>query len=247
MSCEDFGRLLLTQNQINSGMKLLGLIGGTSWYSTVEYYTLINRGVGKILGEAFNPELLLHSIDISVMRSEDPEQIRTKYLEVAKGLEAHGAKGIVICANTPHQVYDFVQPQINIPILHIAEAMGREAVKKGLTTLGLLGNRPTMTGDFISGYLRKTFEIETIIPEPHCISQAHKYVSDELTQGKFTEGARSFFMHQIDLLKARGAQGIILGCTELPLLIKQELVSLPVLATTDLHAQMAVDFILETK
>lgn len=237
----------LTQNQTNRQMKLLGLIGGTSWYSTVEYYTLINQGVGKIIGEAYNPELLIHSIDISVMRSEDPQRIRTRYLEVAKGLEAHGAEGILICANTPHQVYDFVQPKINIPILHIAEATGREAKEMGITKLGLLGNRPTMTGDFISGYLKEHFKIDTIIPESHCISQAHKYVSDELTQGKFTEAARSFFKNQIQLLKAKGAEGIILGCTELPLLIKQDEVDLPVLATTDLHARMAVDFILESK
>lgn len=228
-------------------MKLLGLIGGTSWHSTMAYYSLINQGVGKILGEAINPELLIHSIDISVMRSEDASRIRAKYLEVAKGLEAHGAKGIIICANTPHLVYDFVQPQLNIPILHIAEATGREAVKRGMTKLGLLGNRPTMTGDFISGYLSKNFEIETIIPEAHCISQAHNYVSDELTQGKFTDAAQSFFLNQIELLKSRGAQGIILGCTELPLLIKQDTVDLPVLATTDLHAQMAIDFILESE
>lgn len=226
-------------------MKLLGLIGGTSWYSTVEYYTLINQGIGKILGEAYNPELLIHSIDISVMRSEDPQRIRLKYLEVAKGLEASGAEGIVICANTPHQVYDFVQPQLNIPILHIAEATGRAAKKQGLIKLGLLGNRPTMTGNFIPGYLKEHFNIDTIIPESHCISQAHNYVSDELTQGKFTEAARSFFKNQIQLLKARGAEGIILGCTELPLLIKQDEVDIPVLATTDLHARMAVDFILE--
>jgi aspartate racemase len=166
---------------------------------------------------------------------------------VAKGLEAQGASGILICANTPHQVYDFVQPQLHIPILHIAEATGREAKEMGLTKLGLLGNRPTMTGDFISGYLRKNFEIETIIPEPHCISQAHNYVSDELTQGKFTEAARAFFKNQIQMLKAKGAEGIILGCTELPLLIQQDEVDLPVLATTDLHARMAVDFILESK
>lgn len=237
----------LTQNQTNREMKLLGLIGGTSWYSTVEYYTLINQGVGKIIGEAYNPELLIHSIDISVMRSEDPQRIKTRYLEVAKGLEANGAAGILICANTPHQVYDFVQPQINIPILHIAEATGREAVKLGLTKLGLLGNRPTMTGDFISGYLNQHFKIETLIPEGEDIAVAHNYVSDELTQGKFTEAASVFFKNQIQLLKAKGAEGIILGCTELPLLIKQDEVDLPVLATTELHAQMAVEFILESK
>lgn len=226
-------------------MKVLGLIGGTSWHSTEAYYRLINEGVGKYIGAGENPELLMHSINISVMRSQDKERIRTKYLEVAKGLETSGAEGILICANTPHQVYEFVQPQINIPILHIAEATGRAAQTQGLKTLGLLGNKPTMTGNFIPGYLKEHFNIEAIIPEAHCIAQSHHYVSEELTQGKFTAPARSFFLNQIQLLQARGAEGIILGCTELPLLIKQEEVNLPLLATTDLHAQMAIDFILD--
>jgi aspartate racemase len=141
-------------------------------------------------------------------------------------------------------IYDFVQPQINIPILHIADAMGKEAKKQGLTTLGLLGNKPTMTADFIPKVLRSNYNIETIIPESPYIEQAHNYVSKELTQGQFTKEAKLFFINQIDLLVKRGAQGIILGCTELPLLIKQEDVDIPTLATTNLHAQMATDFIL---
>ncbi|MFM1879453.1 MAG: hypothetical protein RLZZ241_2319 [Bacteroidota bacterium] len=226
-------------------MKLIGLIGGTSWHSTQAYYKMINEGVGQIIGEEHNPELLIHSINIEVMRSEDPQRIRLKYLEVAKGLEARGAEGIVICANTPHLVYDFVQPQIGIPILHIADATGAAAGKLGLKKLGLLGNRPTMTGDFIPGVLRRNYGIETIIPETHCISQAHHYVSNELTLGKFTPEAKGFFMTQIGMLKEKGAEGIILGCTELPLLIKPLEVDMPILPTTDLHAQMAVNFILD--
>ncbi len=225
-------------------MRLLGLIGGTSWHATIAYYRLINEGVGEAIGTQSNPELLIHSIDISVMREQDLDKIRAKYLEVAQSLERAGAKAILICANTPHQSYDYVQPRIGIPILHIADATGMAAQKQGLKTLGLLGNRPTMTGEFISGRLREQFGIRTLIPEPHCIGQAHHYISDELTQGAFTEDARRFFLNQIQLLQARGAEGIILGCTELPLLIRPEEVELPALSTTDLHAQMAVEFIL---
>ena len=223
---------------------MLGLIGGTSWHATIAYYRLINEGVGKRIGTQANPELLIHSIDISVMREQDLDKIRAKYLEVAQSLERAGARAILICANTPHQAYEYVQPRIEIPILHIADATGNAAQKQGLRTLGLLGNRPTMTGDFIPGRLQEQFGIQTLIPEPHCIAQAHHYVSNELTQGKFTEDARRFFKDQIRLLQARGAEGIILGCTELPLLIRPEEVELPVLSTTDLHAEMAVAFIL---
>ena len=226
-------------------MKIRGLIGGTSCHSTIAYYRLINEGVGQVIGEQENPELLIHSINIALMRAQDREKIRAKYLDVARRLERNGAEALVICANTPHMIYDYVQPQIGVPILHIADATGREAARLGLKKLGLLGNRPTMTGEFIPGPLREKYGIQTIIPKEKCLSQAHDFVSKELTQGKFTEEARQFFFNQIGLLQARGADGIILGCTELPLLIRPEEVNIPVLATTDLHARMAIDFILE--
>ena len=225
-------------------MKTLGLIGGTSWHSTIVYYRLINELVGKKIGPQANPPLIVHSINIELMREQDKEKINAKYLEVSQKLQNAGAAAIVICANTPHMTYDFVQPKMDIPILHIADAVGEEAKRLGLIKLGLLGNRPTMTGNFIPSVLRNKYGIETIIPEAHCMGQAHNYVSNELTQGQFTEKAKQFFIAQINLLKARGADGVILGCTELPILIKPEDVEIPTLSTTDLHAQMAADFIL---
>jgi aspartate racemase len=227
-------------------MRTLGLIGGTSWHSTLAYYRLINEGVGEHIGTRGNPELILYSINIEIMREQDREKINAKYLEVSNKLIGAGAAAILICANTPHMVCDFVQPKIEVPILHIADATGKEASRLGLKKLGLLGNRPTMTGDFIPGVLKQKYGIETIIPQDHALSQSHRYVSIELTRGKFTEAARSFYMEQIEQLTARGADGIILGCTELPLLIRSEDVPVPTLATTDLHARMAVDFIMGT-
>jgi len=225
-------------------MRTLGMIGGTSWHSTVVYYRLINELTGKKIGKQGNPPLIIHSINIELMREQNREKINAKYLDVARKLDQAGAEAIIICANTPHMTYDFVQPQIGIPILHIADAVGTEAKRLGLKKLGLLGNRPTMTGNFIPKILDSKYDIETIIPEARFIEQAHNYVSKELTQGKFTDQAKDFFKTQIELLKADDADGIILGCTELPLLIKQEEVDIPTLATTDLHAQMATDFIL---
>ena len=226
-------------------MKTLGMIGGTSWHSTIEYYRLINQLAAQKIGEHANPPLIIHSLNIELMREQNKEKINAKYLETSLKLQEAGAMALVICANTPHMVYNFVQPKIEIPILHIADATGKEAQKLGLKTLGLLGNRPTMTGDFIPKVLKANYDIETIVPEADSIPKAHQYISTELTQGIFSDAAKAFFLEQIHLLKAKGADGIILGCTELPLLIKQAEVDMPILATTDLHAQMAVDFILQ--
>lgn len=226
-------------------MRTIGLIGGTSWHSTIVYYRLINELAAKKIGTQANPPLIIYSLNIELMREQDREKINHSYLHIARKLEIAGAKALVICANTPHMVYDFVQPKISIPILHIADAVGKAAAGKGLQRLGLLGNRPTMTGGFIQKRLSEKFELQTLIPDEEYLAAAHEFVSKELTQGKFTETARSFFIDQMQLLKEKGAQGIILGCTELPLLVGQEDFDLPLIPTTQLHAQMAVDFILE--
>lgn len=226
-------------------MKTLGLIGGTSWHATVEYYSQINQKVGEVIGKQANPELLIYSINIELMREQNIEKIQAKYLDVSRKLQEAGAEGIIICANTPHMIYDYVQPKIAIPILHIGIATGGAAQDAGLTTLGLLGNKPTMTGKFIPSVLEKDFAMEVIIPEGDDLDQSHHYVSKELTQGTFSEDAKAFYLKQIKAMKSRGADGIILGCTELPLLLKDVKADLPMLATTDLHIKMAVNFILD--
>lgn len=220
------------------------MIGGTSWHSTIVYYRQINELVGEKIGTQGNPPLILYSLNIELMRAGDKEKINQTYLEVATKLQNAGADAIIICANTPHMVYPFVAPKIGIPILHIADATGKEAIGKGLKKLGLLGNKPTMTGGFIQSHLKQKYNIDTIIPADEFIEQSHDYVSKELTRGKFTATAKAFFLQQMKLLKDRGAEGIILGCTELPILLDQQDFDLPMLATTQLHTQMAADFIL---
>ncbi|HSP12901.1 MAG TPA: amino acid racemase [Salegentibacter sp.] len=228
-------------------MKLLGMIGGTSWHSTIEYYRLLNQLAGEKIGTDQNPPLLLYSLNIQLMREQNLKAINAAYLEIAKKLEAAGAGAIIICANTPHMVYSYVQPKINIPILHIADAVGMEAQRKGYKRLGLLGNKPTMTKGFLQNRLKDIYNIEVIIPENEYLEECHGFVSKELTQGKFTDEARSFFMNQIETLQKKGADAIIMGCTELPILIPQDKTDIPLLETTDLHAQMAVDFIFENQ
>ena len=223
---------------------MIGLIGGTSWHSTIVYYRLINELMGEKTGNQANPELLLYSLNVELMREHNIEKINNKYLHIAQILQSGGAEAILICANTPHLVYNFVQPKIDIPILHISDAIGQEAQRTGLKKLGLLGTRPTMTGDFISSPLKDKYGIETIIPAREYIEQNHEYIAQELTIGIFSEEAKKFYLEQMKLLSSRGAEGIILGCTELPMLLEQKDFDLPLLATTNLHAQMASDFIL---
>jgi len=225
-------------------MKLLGMIGGTSWHSTVEYYRLINELAGAKIDGSQNPPLLLYSLNIQLMREQNVEKIQAGYLEISRKLETAGAQAIIICANTPHMIYDYVQPKINIPILHIAEAIGKKAQKQGLKNLGLLGTKPTMTMDFIPAYLNKNFDINTVHPDQKDFGEIHRYISEDLTQGKFTQEAKNYFIGQMKSLESKGADSIILGCTELPMLLSQVDFHLPLLDTTKLHAQLAVDFIL---
>ncbi|MDF1867615.1 MAG: amino acid racemase, partial [Saprospiraceae bacterium] len=140
-------------------MRPIGMIGGTSWHSTIEYYKLINEMVGEKIGTQGNPPLILYSLNIELMRSGDKEKINQKYLEVSQKLQKAGAQAIIICANTPHMVFPFVTPKIDIPILHIADAAGKEAQKKGIKKLALLGNKPTMTGRFIQSHLKEHYDI----------------------------------------------------------------------------------------
>lgn len=224
-------------------MRTIGLIGGTSWHSTIVYYRLINEMAGKRTGTHANPPLILYSLNVELMRENNVDKIKTAYLHIARKLEIAGARAIVICANTPHLVYDYIHDKISIPVLHIADGIGIEAQKKGFKKLGLLGTRPTMRGDFLHKRLHDKFQIKTIVPEEDFQDEIHQYISSELTQGKFTESAKSFFLDHIQLLKEKGAQAVIMGCTELPILINNDDTDLPLLQTTNLHAKMAVDFI----
>lgn len=226
-------------------MKKLGLIGGTSYHSTIEYYRGINEAVGKKIGTDKNPTLLLYSLNIELMRSGNIHEIKNEYLRIAQDLIKVGAEGLIICANTPHLVYDFVQPKIDIPILHIAEAIGKYSKENNWTQLGLLGTKPTVKLGFIADFLSENYAIQTILPEKKEIDKIHRYISEELTQGHFTPEAKSYFEKQMGQLENKGAQAMILGCTELPQLIKKSDTDHNLIDTTSLHIKLAADFILD--
>ena len=224
-------------------MKLLGLIGGTSFHSTLAYYQHINQKVAATLGNAQNPELLLYSINIDIMRRQEEDEIHQKYLQVSQELERAGAEALLICANTPHMAIDFVAPRIGIPFLHIADAVAKKANQMAAQRLLLLGNKPTMTKDFLKGYLGSHHNLDILIPQEADIERSHYFVSNELTQGLFSEEAKTFYINLINTYKDE-VDAVILGCTELPLLLDGEQALLPYISTTDLHIQAAVDFIL---
>src|SRR5690554_3541307 len=197
-------------------MKKLGLIGGTSYHSTIDYYRMINKKVGSIIGNDKNPELLLYSLNIELMRSGDINRIQKEYLRIANELISIGAEGILICANTPHLVYEFVQPKINVPILHIGKAIGDYAINNNFKNLGLLGTKPTVKNGFLAAYLKANYPLEITLPDENHIDQVHYYISKELTQGIFSKEAKDYFLSQMKSLADKGADAMILGCTELP-------------------------------
>jgi len=229
-------------------VRTLGLIGGMTWHSTVDYYRLINAGVQEKLGGSHSADLLLLSIDfepIEDMQGRGDWAGMGKLMgEWARRLEAAGAEGLVICANTMHRLAESVAGAVSIPLIHIADATAVAVTKKGLATVGLLGTRYTMELDFYRGRLEKTHGLKVIIPEEPGRTAVHDIIYKELAFGDIRDGSRRTYVAIIEDLKKRGAQGVILGCTEIPLLIKAADSPIPVFDTTALHAAAAVEFAL---
>ncbi len=230
-------------------MKTLGLIGGTSWYSTVEYYRSINEAVNDAYGNSTNPPLLLYNMNQQkiheLQASGQWEEIATLLIETARRLRAGGAQGILFCANTPHKVYAQVARNIDLPILHIGDATGLAIRNSGLKKVGLIGTLYTMEDGFMADWLKDHYGIDTLVPgSDSARKELHRIIQEELGRGIFKPESKKYVLQQIDELHKRGAQGIVLGCTEFPLIIKPSDVSIPVFDTTRLHSQMAVDFIL---
>ncbi|MGD0530252.1 MAG: amino acid racemase, partial [Polyangiaceae bacterium] len=203
-------------------MNTLGLIGGTTWHSTLEYYRAINLGVHARLGGSSSARLILYSVNFEELKppTDAAGQARAgvELARIAKCLETAGAACIVLCANTPHLVADEVGRAIGVPILHIAEPLGAAIVASGLRTVGLLGTRPTMEQGFIKDRLAAR-GITTVVPDEASRAFVHASILEELGQGLFTTSTKARYLEIIDQLAERGARGIVLGCTEIPLLI----------------------------
>jgi aspartate racemase len=219
-----------------------------TWHSTVDYYRLINAGVQARLGGSHSANLLLLSLDFEpvedMQRRGDWAGMGKLMGEGARRLEAAGAEGLVICANTMHRLADDITGAVKIPLIHIADAAALVITRKGLATVGLLGTRYTMELDFYRGRLEKTHGLKVLIPEEPGRTIVHDVIYNELAHGSVLEASRRAYVAVIEDLKRRGAEGVILGCTEIPLLIKASDSPIPVFDTTALHAAAAVEFAL---
>ncbi|MBC5994500.1 aspartate/glutamate racemase family protein [Pontibacter cellulosilyticus] len=229
-------------------MKTIGLIGGMSWESSVVYYQLINKQVKEQLGGLHSCRSLMYSVDFDqiaqLQHQGDWDTLTEIMVDAAQRLERGGADFIVLCTNTMHKLADAIEQNTSIPFLHIADATAAEIKKHRLSKVGLLGTKFTMEGDFLKGRLQEKHQIETIIPDQQARERVHSIIYEELIKGIFTESSRKEYLSIIHQLAAAGAEGVILGCTEIPLLVSSKDTDVPLFDTTTIHASEAVAFCL---
>jgi aspartate racemase len=228
-------------------MKTIGLIGGLSWLSTIDYYRLLNEMVNERLGGIEAGKIVIYSVnfgEIKTLTEADRwDDIERLMCEAARKLEEAGADCLLIGANTMHRIADAIQAAVSIPVLHVAEEAGKEIKKKGLTNVALLGTKYTMQLDFYKNKLAAQ-GINTIIPGEEEIAFINHAIYNEMGKGVFLPETKARFLTIIDDLAKEGAQGIVLGCTEIPILVKQADCSVPLFDTTRIHSAAAVDFAL---
>ncbi|ALF59731.1 aspartate/glutamate racemase family protein [Psychrobacter urativorans] len=233
--------------QHTSKNKTLGIIGGMSWESTQSYYRLINQGIKEKLGGLHSAELLIHSIDLAPIATLQAQgawdELGNIMVSSGQRLQAGGADGILIATNTMHKVADAVQTATDLPLIHIAEVTAQAINKQGLKKVALLGTQFTMTEDFYKQRLIDT-GLQVLIPDTESRQEVHRIIYEELCQGQLLDSSRQYYRQVIQDLAAQGSEGIILGCTEIGLLISQADSPVPVFDTTAIHAAAAVDFLL---
>ena len=225
-------------------MKVIGLIGGMSWESSNIYYQLINRRVQGLLGGVHSAKIIMHSLDFgeieALQRSANWKEMGRILGDVAETMEKSGAELLVLCTNTMHKLAPVIENRIEIPFLHIADAVGAAVEKKGLKTVGLLGTQFTMEQKFYSERLKNRYDLKVLTPALEERQEIHRIIYDELSKGIFTDESRKTYCKIIENLIAKGAEGVILGCTEISLLIRQEDCSITVFDTIALHVEAAV-------
>ncbi len=229
-------------------MKTIGLIGGMSWESSLEYYRILNEETKKILGQTHSADCLMYSFDFDevekLQHRGDWDELTKLMVKRALDLKHGGAECIVICTNTMHLMAGAIKTATSLPLIHIADETGKAIKAKGLNKVLLLGTKFTMEGDFYKEKLNY-YEIETMIPNEVDREIIHQIIYNELILGVFSEESREKYKVIIEKLAKEGAEGVILGCTEIPLLIKDADVSISVFDTTDIHAKGAVRYAIE--
>ena len=229
-------------------MKTIGLIGGMSWESSQLYYELINKKVKSILGGFHSAKSVMVSVDfdeIARLQSEDDwDTLNRLMVKAARQLEDAGADMVLVCANTMHLCSEEIINNTNLPFVHIAEATGEIIKERSLKRVALLGTKFTMEKDFYKDILTNDFGIEVLIPDREARDLVHDIIYKELVLGKIKNFSKEIYVKVIDDLMERGAEGVILGCTEIPLIVSQQDVSIPIFNTTKIHAEKAVQLAL---
>jgi amino-acid racemase len=227
---------------------VIGLIGGMSWESSAEYYRIINREIRRRLGGVHSARLLLWSVDFGeierLQHREDWDSLTEEMKDGARRLERGGADFILICTNTMHRMAEAVTSAIAIPLLHIADPTAEKVRAAGFGRVGLLGTAFTMEQDFYKERLSKTYNLQVLVPEAEDRATVHRVIYEELVAGKAMPASRAAYREIIARLVARGAEAVILGCTEIMLLVSDEDSAVPLFDTTTIHALAAVDLAL---
>ncbi len=233
---------------MESAIKKLGLLGGMSWESTVSYYQAINRDVNARLGGLHSAPLMISSVDFAhieqLQHKGEWDKTADILIREAKHLETAGAKAILICTNTMHKVAAKIEQNITIPLIHIADATGRLLQQNSVKKVGLLGTRFTMEQTFYTSRIEEVFGIEVVTPNAQQRDTVHNIIYEQLCKGVICVESRNAYIEIINALAVEGAEGIILGCTEIALLVQQQHTKIRLYDTTAIHASAAVDFAL---
>jgi len=227
-------------------IKTIGLIGGMSWESSAEYYRIINERITRRLGEAHSAKIIMFSIDFfelcQLSKQNKWDEAATMMIDAAKKLEICGANFLAICANTMHKVSDEVEKNISIPLIHITDKTAEKIMTAGIKKVGLLGTKITMEEAFYRHRLKEKYNIDTITPNEADRDVIQGVIFEELCMGVVKDTSREKFKTIIQSLSKQGAQAVILGCTELTLLIKQADTNIPLFDTTKIHAEAIADY-----
>lgn len=226
-------------------MKTIGLLGGMSWESTASYYNEINIGVRESLGRLHSAKICMYSVDFDeiekLQHKDDWETLGSILSDAALYVQNGGADFLLICTNTMHKLAGEIESKLSIPIIHIADATAEQLIKDGIKKVGLLGTKFTMEQEFYKGRLFEKYGIDVIVPQEHEQNRVHEVIYTELCKGMVKSDSRKEYLKIIESLSKRGANAVILGCTEIPLLVQQKHTDVPLYDTMAIHSKKAVD------
>lgn len=229
-------------------MRKVGLIGGLSWYSTLEYYQIINHLVNEASHSNTNPPLWIVNLNQQAIhqlqQTNQWDKIAQIIYDSANQLQSVGCEALALCTNTSHKVIDQIQPSLHIPFLHIADAIGRYIQRRHWHTVGLLGTQFTMSEDFLKGKMSQSYQTKVIVPDLLIQQEIHRRIIEEFSLGVFSAEAKHYFLLEIEKMATEGAQAVILGCTEIPLLLKDCTPTIPTIDSLECHSKEIVEFIL---